>query len=110
MVTTVPVVIALGAVAIAKGRCAASTAARVFSIPAPHVSVVQMHSSCCRSPAGTWQKGIVAALPVGNGVAESFSSAMYWAGVNCEFTEWSSAAAPATSGAEKLVPALMFGN
>jgi hypothetical protein len=46
-------------------------------MPAPHVVVVQMHSCCCRSPAGTWQSVVVFALVVGNGVADLRSSVMY---------------------------------
>jgi hypothetical protein len=76
MLTAVPLVIVPGATTDAKGRCAADIAACVLSIPAPHVCVVQIHSSRCRSPAGTWQTVAVDVLLVGNGVAESFSSAM----------------------------------
>jgi hypothetical protein len=53
MPVATPTVIELGAFAIANGRWAASTAALVFNIPAPQVSVVQMHSSACVSPTGT---------------------------------------------------------
>ena len=108
MPVATPTVIELDAFAIANGRCAASTAAFVFNIPAPQVCVVQMHSSACVSPAGTWQTVVVVELLVANGDAESFNSAMYRGGVNCALTAWSNAAAPATSGAEKLVPTLMF--
>src|SRR5262245_59759563 len=108
MLTAAPVLIVAGASAIANGRCAASTAPCVFSIPAPLVCVVQMHSCCCRSPAGTWQTVVVVELLVGNGAAVRCNSVMYCAGDNREFSECISAAAPATSGAEKLVPMLRF--
>jgi hypothetical protein len=77
MLVATPAVIVLGATVTASGRWAASTAAFVFNMPAPQVCVVQMHSSVCVSPMGTWQTVAVVALLVGNGVAESFNSAMY---------------------------------
>src|SRR6185369_2260072 len=59
----------VGGTTTAIGRNAASTAPGAFAIPAPHVSVVQLHSVPCTSAAltGTWHIGIVGSLETGNG-------------------------------------------
>src|SRR6185295_861693 len=89
---------------IASGPFAAVTAAPVFSMPAPQVCVVQLHSVFCMSVAevGTWHTGT---LPVaaGNGVADRLINAIVCAGVNELFTELINAAVAAAIGPEKLV-------
>src|SRR5882672_103533 len=66
------------------GRCAAPTAAKASSIPAPQVCVVQIHSAVCTSLlfAGTWQTGGAGVeFDVdGNGAADCFRRAITSAG------------------------------
>src|SRR5690606_28435323 len=86
---------------------AASTAAPASSSPAPHTAVVQMHSlSCSGFTEGSSQKGGwgVESLVVGKGRAVLRMSSITCCGVRPGFTANISAAAPDTSGAEKLVP------
>src|SRR5262245_5684340 len=98
-----------GAAATANGRCAASTAASVSSIPAPQVCVVHAHSALCVSFAstGTWHVGMEP-VAAGKGRATSWSRALYCEGDKRLFTACINAAAPATIGAEKLVPTLIL--
>ena len=87
---------------------AARTAAPASRIPAPHVVVVQLHSDWSTWGAvtgcGATHAGTVASLETGNGRAEDLISAVTLPGLNAGCADSISAAVPATSGAEKLVP------
>ena len=90
---------------VARAAIAAATAPDASSRPAPQVVVVQMHSLLWGVPFGAWQAWTVESVPVvGNARALLRSSLRICAGVSDGLTESMSAAVPATSGDEKLVP------
>ena len=82
------------------GFSAAFTALNALTMPAPHVPVVQAHSTLELEPATHCAKP----EGCGNGVALPLMRAISCGGVRLAFTERISAAMPETMGAEKLVP------
>ena len=87
------------------GCCAAITAFRALTMPAPHCPATHAHSPLVGSVVG--QVGTPAA-PGGNAVALDSMRAISWAGVRLALTARISAAMPDTMGAEKLVPRLVL--
>ncbi len=86
---------------------ATCTALPASSMPAPHVDVVQMHSSCVRVALGAWQTVVIpVSLVVGNGRAVSLRMLITCALVRLGAAESISATVPATIGVAKLVPRL----
>src|SRR5580700_9477407 len=96
---------------------AAWTAARAFSMPAPHVAVVHRHSNgvagsvklppepALSSASGQFPGfGLLPGEEVGNGSALDCRRAMIWPAVRLGMEAFISAATPATMGAAKLVP------
>src|SRR4051812_31956233 len=84
------------------------TAAPASSMPAPHVPVVQMHSSCTALPdVGAVQTGTLpVSLVVGNVRAVDFRMRTTSALVRAGLADSISATVPVTSGVAKLVPRL----
>ena len=97
----VPVVSASSASIRATGARAARSAECASSMPAPQVSVVQLH---CPPEDVVGQVG--SAPSTAKGRAPDCMRAMILAGVRAGFSDSISAAVPAASGALKLVPTL----
>ena len=89
------------------GLSAAMTALNALTMPAPHVLVVQAHSTLDEDPATHCGVGGVV-TGCGNAVALDCMRAMICGGVRFAFAARMSAAMPETMGAEKLVPRLEF--
>ena len=98
--TVEPAAAVAGTDARTTGRRARFTEDNAFSIPAPQVEVVQLHSSASL----TTVQLLTVAPPAGKGVAPALIRSISFAGVSAGLTDRIKAATPATSGAEKLVP------